>query len=181
MRKTLSKRLRTLFLSQKPSNRAFRPLFEKLEDRLALVSDVTVTAPSDVDENGQVTISGIFSNPTGAAPTATIDFGDGSMQQILNLAAGATSFSTTHTYRDDDPSGTSSDVKTITATVSDGVDSDSGTTAISVNNVAPSGAAVSATPTSPGNDSLITVTSLTLGRWMFTSSISTSAMATSKA
>lgn len=121
-------------------------------------SNVNLTAPSSVNENGQITLNGTFTNPDGDVHTVVINFGDGSTPVTLNLAAGASSFSTTHTYLDDAPSGTSSDVKTITATVSDGTNSTQGTRNITVNNVAPSNALVSATPTLAGGSSTITVT-----------------------
>jgi hypothetical protein len=120
-------------------------------------SNVTLSAPGSVNENGQITLNGTFTNPDGDAHTVVINFGDGSTPVTLNLAAGASSFSTTHTYLDDAPSGTSSDVKTITATVSDGVNNAQDTHQITVNNVAPSDASVAATPTIAGGVSVITV------------------------
>lgn len=121
-------------------------------------SNVILTAPGSVNENGQITVNGTFTNPDGDAHTVVIDFGDGSTPVTLNLVAGATSFSTSHTYLDDAPSGTSSDVKTITATVSDGVNSAQDTHQITVNNVAPFNISVSATPALIGENSMITVT-----------------------
>lgn len=121
-------------------------------------SNVTLAAPSSVNENGQITLNGTFTNPDGDAHTVVIDFGDGSAPVTLNLAAGENSFSTTHTYLDDAPSGTSSDVKTITASVFDGTNSAQSTRQITVNNVAPSNVTISATPTFPGGASTITVT-----------------------
>jgi hypothetical protein len=120
-------------------------------------SNVTLSAPGSVNENGQITLNGTFTNPDGDAHTVVINFGDGSTPVTLNLAAGASSFSTTHTYLDDAPSGTSSDVKTITATVSDGVNNAQDTHQITVNNVAPLNASVAATPTIAGGVSAITV------------------------
>lgn len=122
------------------------------------VTNVTVNAPNAVNENGQVTISGTFDDADSQSHTVTIDFGDGSTPGVINLAAGVTSYSTTHIYLDDAPSGTSSDSKTISVTVSDGIDSDSASRNITVNNVAPSNASVTATPTTAGSTSTITVT-----------------------
>jgi hypothetical protein len=57
---------------------------------------------------------------------------------VLSLAAGTLSFSASHKYLDDDPSGTAFDSKTISVTVADGGTlSDSGNTTIRVNNLVP--------------------------------------------
>lgn len=92
-----------------------------------------------INENGSVTVSGTFTDP-GTLDTheVVIDWGDGSSATVINLPLGARSFSATHQYLDDNPTGTPSDDYTITATVTDddtGVGSNTET--VTVNNVAP--------------------------------------------
>ncbi|MGE3467423.1 MAG: beta strand repeat-containing protein, partial [Pyrinomonadaceae bacterium] len=95
-------------------------------------STVTVNnvAPSNVmlslsattiDENSSTTLSGSFTDPgTLDTHAVTINWGDGSPNTVLNLAAGVTAIpDTAHTYVDDNPPGTPSDVYTITVTVAD--------------------------------------------------------------
>ena len=98
-----------------------------------------VLSSSMIDENGGVTVTGTFSDP-GTLDTHEIvlDWGDGSAATVINLTGGERSFSATHQYLDDDPTGTSSDNYTITATVTDD-DTGVGTASavITVNNVAP--------------------------------------------
>lgn len=121
-------------------------------------SNVNLDAPATVLENGQITLNGSFTNPDGDAHTVTINFGDGSSPVVLNLAAGENAFSSSHTYLDDAPSGTASDVKTISVTISDGPNNVQANRQITVNNVAPSNATVSATTVVAGGSSTISVT-----------------------
>ena len=112
-------------------------------------SSVTITpASATINENASTSFSGSFVDPgTLDTHTVIIDWGDGSANSTLSLAAGVTTFSTTHQYLDDDPSGTSADVYAITATVlDDDLGAGSGGTMVTVNNVPPSGVTVSATP-----------------------------------
>jgi parallel beta-helix repeat protein len=92
-----------------------------------------------VDENGIATLSGTIIDP-GTADTFTVvvDWGDGSTPEEFTYIAGTTVFSETHQYLDDNPSGTSSDVYSISVTLSDDEDdSDTELTSITVDNVAP--------------------------------------------
>jgi len=99
----------------------------------------SITAVGDeIDENDVATVSGTISDP-GAMDTFTvvIDWGEG-LPETFNYPAGATSFSETHQYLDDDPSGTSSDDYSVSVTVTDDDgDEDSTSTTVTVNNVAP--------------------------------------------
>lgn len=99
-----------------------------------------VTAIGDtIVENGVATVSGIIIDP-GSQDTFTvvIDWGAGEGSDALVLGAGATAYSATHQYLDDNPSGTASDVYSILVTVTD---DDSGVgnalTSVTVINVAP--------------------------------------------
>jgi hypothetical protein len=67
-----------------------------------------------------------------------ITWGIGEGSTTLNLAAGVTTFTATHTYLDDNPTGTASDPYTINVTVTDSANtSTSGSKTITVNNLAP--------------------------------------------
>ncbi|MAE68140.1 MAG: hypothetical protein CMJ18_28150 [Phycisphaeraceae bacterium] len=109
------------------------------------LSDVSVT-PS-IDENGTVTLSGTIAD-VGTQDTFTLEvnWGEGA-PETFNYAAGTTSFSETHQYLDDNPTGSDSDMYTIDLTLTDddgGTDTDSVTTTVS--NVAPTLSGVSVTP-----------------------------------
>jgi hypothetical protein len=100
---------------------------------------VGVTVSSPIDEGGTATLSGTITD-SGVEDTFTvvIDWGDGSEPETFTYPAGATSFSGSHQYLDDDPTGTPADAYSVTATVTDD-DSGSGSAAasVTVNNVAP--------------------------------------------
>lgn len=92
-----------------------------------------------INEDGSVTVTGSFAD-VGSADTHTvsIDWGDGSAATVLSFTGGERTFSATHKYLDDNPTGTGSDVYTVAATVTDddgGVGSASAE--VTVNNVAP--------------------------------------------
>eukprot|EP00913_Durusdinium_trenchii_P028471 g26699.t1 len=101
----------------------------------------TVTATT-INENGTTTLTGNIVDPgTLDTLTLTINWGDPTSPgnvQVVNLAAGTTSFSVTHQYLDDNPTGTASDNYTINVSIAD---DDTGTnntnTTVTVNNVAP--------------------------------------------
>ena len=98
---------------------------------------VTVVGDT-IDENGTATVSGTITDPSSLDSfTVVIDWGEGAPQSY-NYPAGATTYSETHQYLDDNPTGTPSDDYTVTVTVTDddmGVGNQ--TTAVTVNNVDP--------------------------------------------
>ncbi len=107
------------------------------------LADVKV-APSEIDENNLATVTGTFSDVDLADTTPdthkiVINWGDGSTNTVINPATSP--FTATHLYADDNPTGTASDVNTITVTLTDSSsaanNSDTATTTIKVNNVAP--------------------------------------------
>lgn len=110
------------------------------------VNGVTTTAPpvitalsitSQVDENGLATLSGSFTDPDAMDQhTLLIDWADGTTETLV-LSIGNRSFSVTHQYLDDNPTGTPSDDYVVSATVSDNTGSDTATATVTVNNVAP--------------------------------------------
>lgn len=98
-----------------------------------------VLSSNILDEGDTLDLSGSFVNiDTLDTHQVVISWGDGSADTILNLAAGARAFATSHVYRDDNPSGTASDGYAISVTVTDG-DDGSGTADanVTVHNVAP--------------------------------------------
>ena len=92
-----------------------------------------------VNENGSVTLTGTFTDP-GTADThvLTVNWGDGSAASLVAITGGARSFSLSHQYIDDNPTGTPSDVYAIMLMVADD-EGDAATTgtAVTVNNAAP--------------------------------------------
>lgn len=92
----------------------------------------------EIDENQIATLQGRISD---ASPLDSfqllVDWGDGT-RELFSYAAGTTSFSEQHLYRDDNPSGTGSDQYRVTVTL---IDDDTGRdfdeTTITVRNVAP--------------------------------------------
>jgi len=102
------------------------------------VAPVITVSGDTIDENGVATVAGTITDP-GTVDTFTleIDWGEGS-PETHNYAAGTTSFSLTHQYLDDDPTGSTSDTYTVTVTVTDDDGgSDTESTTVTVNNVAP--------------------------------------------
>src|SRR5205823_5928298 len=101
-------------------------------------SNVVLNAGA-VNENDSFTLNVSFADPgTLDTHTVVITWGDGSPSTTLSLAAGVLTFSASHQYRDDNPSGTPSDVYTVGVTVTDD-DTGSGgsSTSVTVNNLAP--------------------------------------------
>jgi hypothetical protein len=96
--------------------------------------------PTVVSENGAVTLSGSFADP-GTADThqIAISWGDGTVDTVT-LGTGVLTFANIeHTYVDDNPTGSASDIATISVTVVDD-DQNTGvtaTTTVTVSNVAP--------------------------------------------
>jgi hypothetical protein len=118
-----------------------------------VVSNVAPTLAFSVTpvltENQAVTLTGVIVDPgTLDSHAVTINWGDGATSTLL-LSAGELGFTATHTYLDDNPSGTASDNYTVAVGVTD---KDNGSAAASatvvVNNAAPSIGAASG-PASP--------------------------------
>ena len=104
-----------------------------------VVSNIIATA---VTEDGLTTLTGTVSDIDSTGPsTLSINWGDPlspGNAQTVTLPTGATSFSVTHKYLDDNPTSTSSDNYTIGLSVSDGDGGfASGTTSVQVSNAAP--------------------------------------------
>ncbi len=99
-------------------------------------------SPRSIDEGASVTLTVGFDRTLQAddgARTLSVDWGDSSAATPVTIHVGGQSTTVTHTYADDDPTGTLSDVFTIHATdVTSGVASPtSASTTVLVRNVAP--------------------------------------------
>ena len=83
-----------------------------------VLSNVGATSP--VTEGGTTTLSGSISDANANDTfSLTVDWGDGSAPQVFNYPAGTTSFSETHQYLDDNPTGTPADNYQINLTLAD--------------------------------------------------------------
>src|SRR5262249_32018854 len=99
----------------------------------------SLAATSPINENDTATLNGTLSDPDVLdTHTVVIPWGPGEGSTPLTLAAGMSSFSASHQYLDDTPSGTPSDAYAIGVTLTDNHGA-SGTaaTSVTVNNVAP--------------------------------------------
>ena len=109
-----------------------------VENRGPLVQNPAIDNPV-IHENESATFSGtIFDPGTLDTHEVLINWGDGSTPTLLELGVGVLSFSAPHQYLDDGPSGVASHVYPIEVTVTDDDGgSDSASTAVTVDNVAP--------------------------------------------
>ena len=105
-----------------------------------------------IDEGGTATLNGTISDPDSSdAHVVTITWGPSEGSSTINLAAGATTFTATHLYADDDPSGTAADDYPISVTVTDNHNSSvTSNTSVTVNDIAPT--ITSLTPDSSINE-----------------------------
>ena len=112
----------------------------------------TSIAPASINENGTATLTVSFTD-AGVQDTftATVTWGDGSAASTISVAANATinhSFTISHQYLDDNPTGTPSDVNTVSVKlVDDDTGSASSSTSLVVNNVAPAITGIAVSPT----------------------------------
>ncbi len=119
----------------------------------AALASLTITdfSATTIDEGDMVTMIGSFTNDP-QDHTLTIDWGDGNIE-VIHLLPGTFNFSVPHTYADDDPTATPSDVYPISVTVQEGFPaagaSLNDTTSITVDNVAPTIAITGAPGSSP--------------------------------
>ncbi|MBI3412143.1 MAG: matrixin family metalloprotease [Planctomycetes bacterium] len=98
----------------------------------------SLSATSPINENDSSTVNGTFTDEAGDTHTVVINWGPGEGSTTLNLAAGNFSFSSSHQYKDDNPTGTPSDVYPVSVTVNDNVGmSDTQGTSVTVNNLVP--------------------------------------------
>lgn len=100
-------------------------------------------------EHSPVTLEGSFETDFTGPHEVTIDWGDGETETIV-LGAGDFSFALQHSYEDDNPTGSSADPYTVTATVVEvgGVASLAKGAELTVNNVAPT-ASITGVPGAP--------------------------------
>lgn len=119
---------------------------------------ITSVSPSSavIDEGQSVTVSGAFADPGLAFETfsGTAIWSDG-ISTPVSIAG--TTFSSTRAFPDDDPSGTASDLYSVSIAISDGDgDSDTASTSVEVRNVAPTLTGLSATPILENGVTLLT-------------------------
>lgn len=76
--------------------------------------------PSTQNEGSSSTLRGTIVDPPASAFYLDIAWGDGSPQETVALTPSARSFSRAHVWRDDNPTGTSSDPVTVRVTARDG-------------------------------------------------------------
>jgi len=119
---------------------------------------ITSLTAANINEGQSTTLNVSFSDPgTQDIHTVTIDWGDGK-SQTMTLALGARSFSAAHSYPDDNPTGTPSDLYTITVTVADDdTGSDTEAVAITVSNVAPANVSLNVSPASINENDSVTL------------------------
>src|SRR5205823_10200854 len=78
------------------------------------------TSAAAINENDSVTLTGTFDDPgTLDTHTVVITWGPGEGSSTLTLGAGVTTFTASHPYLDDNPTGTPSDFYAISVTVTD--------------------------------------------------------------
>jgi hypothetical protein len=103
-------------------------------------SKLTISNPFDISEGASITLIGGFTDP-GSLDTHTVDVdwnGDGVYEETVALTKGARSFTLSHAYPDDNPTGTSLDTNAINVRIRD---DDNGnatiSTSVTVRNVPP--------------------------------------------
>ncbi|QDT49187.1 PKD domain protein [Symmachiella dynata] len=101
------------------------------------LTDLTITSP--IFENGFATVSGrVVDAGSRDTHTVSVNWGDGSAASIIQLAARETTFTATHRYLDDNPTGTPQDIYPVTVSVVDNENSGSQQQLdVTVQNVAP--------------------------------------------
>lgn len=118
------------------------------------LTNVTVSDP--INEGDTAALSGDIVEVSPADTfTLTVDWGDGNTESFV-YGAGATTFSESHDYPDDNPTATPFDAYTVTLTLADdngGVDVV--VTALTVNNVAPQLSGITVTSTIDENDTAV--------------------------
>jgi hypothetical protein len=100
---------------------------------------LTLSPVAAVDENGTATLNLSFTDQGVLDQhTFTINWGDGSTNQVVTIPVGDRSAMFSHQYLDDTPTGTASDNYSVTVSVNDGDGgSDSDVASVTVNNLAP--------------------------------------------
>ncbi len=113
-------------------------------------------AASDVDENSFSTLTGKIVDPGSRDTfTMTVAWGDGAIS-LFSLPAGSTTFSKSHQYLDDNPSGSASDLYLVSVQVQDDdLGQASASTGLTVSNVAPALAQLTVNSISENNASTV--------------------------
>jgi autotransporter-associated beta strand protein len=137
------------FLVDGPATRTVRArILDKDDGSTDLTTVLTITnvapanvavaaTPDTVVENSTVTLNGSFTDP-GTLDThmVVINWGDGSANTTLSLAAGTLTFGTTHAYLDNAPGNAPIPIS-VTVTDKDGASAPAASARVTVTNVAP--------------------------------------------
>lgn len=107
-----------------------------------LAPQIVSLSSGTINENEAFTLTGSFDDAGSLdVHRVTVNWGEG-VPEIVTLPVGARSFTLTHQYLDDNPTGTAADSYPISVTVADDdTGSTSATTSVTVNNVAPTASA----------------------------------------
>lgn len=107
-------------------------------------------SPATINENETITLTADIVDPNPSDTfTVTVSWGDGSSDDVVNYGATGT-FTLTHQYLDDDPSGTPSDNYLVEAVVEDAsAAQDMDGAIVTVNNVAPVLSGLAVSPSTP--------------------------------
>lgn len=120
-----------------------------------LVANVT---PGTINEGQSVTLTGSFTAAAAVSHTLNIAWGD-TLADMVTLPAGTTTFTRTHLYADDRPTGTPQDTNQIVVTVADSAGSmvSDNTQSVLVRNVAPSFSSLAINPNNIAPDDFVSV------------------------
>ena len=113
--------------------------FEFVEPVTPVVNAVAISS-NNINEGDTVTLTGSFIDPGSlSSHTVTVGWGDGSADTVVDLSVGDRAFAIPHTYLDDNPTGTPSDLNNITVTITDNdnLSDIDNSLSLTVNNLAP--------------------------------------------
>ncbi|HEX4905873.1 MAG TPA: hypothetical protein VFU93_10500 [Acidimicrobiales bacterium] len=127
-------------------NQLINPTSVSCQKRVSTIPpSLELTGTDRVDEDGTQTVTGTFA--TAADRSVTLEWGDGATE---TLATSGTTFTASHRYVDDDPTGAPAEAYVIRASYVDGAATVAGSKLLAVRNVAPSNLGVSVSPTVEG-------------------------------
>src|SRR5439155_24944299 len=95
------------------------PAATHLEDRCPPSITLTSISVPVVNENATATMTGTTAGASIGDMTVTANWGDGTGNDVFTVPAGSTTFTRTHVYLDDNPTGTVADNYTATASIVD--------------------------------------------------------------
>jgi hypothetical protein len=139
-------------LPTKVIDQLIHPTPVSCEKRVSTVPPVLSLAGADrVDEDGTQTVTGTFA--TAGDRSVSLEWGDGATQTITTTG---TTFTASHRYVDDDPTGAPSESYVVKASYQEGETNVSGSKLMAVANVAPSGLTLDIGPVVEGGTATLT-------------------------